>query len=212
MSTEKISVLIPTFNRALLLQRAIRSIQLQTHKNLDILIYDDGSTDSTDKIIEKMTKDDDRIFCFKTKNNKGVSHARNELMNRCKTRYAVLQDSDDVSNIYRIQLLCAKIIELGVPVVNSCFTSLPSHEFLEWRTQPNFVNEKWRWANRGGGATVMFELDKAFEFDEKMEKAEDTDWRDRMNSYYGREFLIKKILYYVNFSSNDRLSARRRRR
>ena len=211
MHNEKISVLIPTYNRAVLLQRSIRSIQFQTHKNLDILVYDDGSTDNTNKIIEKMMENDNRIYYFRAKNNEGVSHARNELMAMCKTKYAVLQDSDDISNIYRIQLLYTKIIELGIPVVNSCFTSLPSHEFLEWRLQPNYVSEKWKWANRGGGATVMFQLDKAFEFDEKLVKGEDTNWRDRMNDYYGREFLIKKILYFVNFSSNDRLSARRRR-
>jgi len=77
-----ISVIIPTYNRAHLITRAINSVLTQTYQKFELLIIDDGSTDDTESIVKSFR--DPRIFYFKEKENKGVLSALNrgfELIN-----------------------------------------------------------------------------------------------------------------------------------
>ena len=88
----KVSILIPIYNREKYLRRCLNSVVNQTHKDIDILIWNDGSTDDSEKIIKSY--DDDRIKLLNSP-HKGVAHARNRLLENCETEYAVWVDSDD---------------------------------------------------------------------------------------------------------------------
>ena len=90
----KISVIIPTFNRAHLILNSINSVLNQTLKNLEVIIVDDGSTDNTKKIIESI--DDKRIKYIKLLNRTGGSNARNVGIKNAKGNYIAFQDSDDI--------------------------------------------------------------------------------------------------------------------
>ena len=68
-----ISVIIPVYNRCILIERAIKSVLVQTLPPDEIIVIDDGSTDGTDKIIKNSYPD---IILLKQK-NRGVSSARN---------------------------------------------------------------------------------------------------------------------------------------
>ena len=57
MQEKKISIIIPTFNRAWCIQNAIRSVKQQDYKNWELWIIDDGSTDKTKKIVKKHLND-----------------------------------------------------------------------------------------------------------------------------------------------------------
>jgi len=57
----KVSIIIPTYNRADLVSRAIQSVINQTYKDWELLIVDDGSTDNTKQIVEEFIKKDSRI-------------------------------------------------------------------------------------------------------------------------------------------------------
>ena len=70
---EKISVLIPVFNREKYLYESIMSIINQTYQELDIIIYDDGSTDGSVNIIKKLIEKDNRITLIENKKNRGVN-------------------------------------------------------------------------------------------------------------------------------------------
>ena len=94
---DEITVLIPTYNREEYILQCLDSIKKQTHEKLQIIIYDDGSTDNTVSLASTY-KD---IKVIEAPHN-GVSFARNRLMELCATRYAAWQDSDDISNIHRI--------------------------------------------------------------------------------------------------------------
>jgi len=90
----KISVIIPTYNRKNLIENAITSVLNQTYKNLEVLIIDDGSTDNTKEIIDKFS--DKRVKYIKLKENLGSSNARNIGIKMATGKYISFQDSDDI--------------------------------------------------------------------------------------------------------------------
>ncbi len=61
MNEKKISVIVPVYNSIDCLERCVRSICAQTWFRMEILLVDDGSTDGTDRLCEKLAADDDRI-------------------------------------------------------------------------------------------------------------------------------------------------------
>ncbi|EJK6792270.1 glycosyltransferase family 2 protein, partial [Campylobacter jejuni] len=66
----KLSVIVPTFNRQVLLEKAIKSIQNQDFKDLEIIVSDDNSSDDTKSVVQNLQKDDDRIKYFLNQNYK----------------------------------------------------------------------------------------------------------------------------------------------
>jgi glycosyltransferase involved in cell wall biosynthesis len=72
----KFCIITPTYNRADLIERAIKSILNQSYQNFEMIIVDDGSTDNTEKIISKHLEDK-RIRYVKATQNGGVNKARN---------------------------------------------------------------------------------------------------------------------------------------
>jgi len=87
-----ISIVIPTYNRADRLREAIQSVVDQTFSDWELIIVDDGSTDSTEKVVGSF--DDDRIYCFRQE-NKGVSAARNLGILAARGDLVAFLDSDD---------------------------------------------------------------------------------------------------------------------
>ena len=90
-----VSVVIPTYNRAHCLSRAIDSVLAQTHDNLEIVVVDDGSRDETRDVIQERYGHEKRVKYFYQKNT-GVSGARNHGMAESQGDFVALLDSDDV--------------------------------------------------------------------------------------------------------------------
>ena len=97
-----ISVIIPTYNRAKELKRAVESVLNQDYTNFDLWIIDDGSTDETSKLIEhfqislsKEVKDFKPIIHYIKTANQGVSAARNVGIKHSKSDWCAFLDSDD---------------------------------------------------------------------------------------------------------------------
>jgi hypothetical protein len=88
-----VSVILPTFNRAATLPRAIMSVLDQSYRNLELLIVDDGSRDNTAEIIGKI--DDPRIRYIPLELNGGASSARNVGLRLARGHFIAFQDSDD---------------------------------------------------------------------------------------------------------------------
>ncbi|MFW6015819.1 MAG: glycosyltransferase family 2 protein [bacterium] len=94
--TPKVSVIITTYNRYKLLDRAINSVLLQTYRNMEIVIVDDNSSDNTESIIKKYMEKDNRINFIKHKENMGLSAARNTgFKNSIGELIAYLDDDDE---------------------------------------------------------------------------------------------------------------------
>jgi glycosyltransferase involved in cell wall biosynthesis len=88
---ESIAVVIPTFNRAELIGRAIESVLAQRRQPDEVIVVDDGSTDHTQEVVEHYA----RHVTFEQKPNGGVSSARNVGVRRSATDFVAFLDSDD---------------------------------------------------------------------------------------------------------------------
>ena len=93
---ELVSIITPTYNSAKFIEETIQSVQSQTYSNWEMIIVDDGSTDTTVKIIEGIIKQDDRIQFHKLENNSGPAVARNTAIGKAKGEYLTFIDADDI--------------------------------------------------------------------------------------------------------------------
>lgn len=93
-NVSKVGIIIPTYNVEQYIFRGIESCINQTYLNIEIIIVDDGSTDSTYEIAKSYARQDDRIVTYKQKNF-GVSSARNKALEICTSDYVIFLDSDD---------------------------------------------------------------------------------------------------------------------
>jgi len=100
----KISVIMPVFNTEQFLEEAIESILKQNFKDFEFIIIDDFSTDNSFNICEKYAKKDARIKLYRNKKNMWISFTRNKLIQFSNTNYIASQDSDDISELNRLEL------------------------------------------------------------------------------------------------------------
>jgi len=89
----KVSVVIPTYNRADLIDKAIKSVLKQTYQHYEIIVIDDGSTDNTEKVVKDLHHS--QIHYIKHNDNRGVSAARNTGIKKSRGEYIAFLDSDD---------------------------------------------------------------------------------------------------------------------
>jgi len=90
----EISVIIPLYNKAPYIKRAIDSIKNQTHPASEIIIVDDGSTDSSNRVVSAIAKENSNIKLF-TQKNMGASVARNRGVELATSDYVAFLDADD---------------------------------------------------------------------------------------------------------------------
>ena len=89
-----VTIIIPVYNVEKYLDECIQSVINQTYKNLEILLVDDGSTDSSPDICSKYSMQDNRIRII-TKKNGGIASARNKGIEKASGEYVYFLDSDD---------------------------------------------------------------------------------------------------------------------
>ncbi|MBX7149342.1 glycosyltransferase [bacterium] len=87
-----VSVIIPTYNRLVVLKRAIESVLCQTHRDFELIIVDDGSTDGTVEFLR--TIEDERLRVISI-SHAGVSAARNKGITNSRSELVAFLDSDD---------------------------------------------------------------------------------------------------------------------
>ena len=95
MNFPKVSVVVTTFNRAHLLERAVRSVFGQSYSNFDIHIVDDASGDETQQVTEAMLADRDDAHYHRHDHHKGLAVARNTGISQSDGQYIAFLDDDD---------------------------------------------------------------------------------------------------------------------
>jgi glycosyltransferase involved in cell wall biosynthesis len=187
----KVSVVIPTYNRAKFIGEAIHSVLAQTFSDFELIVVDDGSTDDTAAII-KTIHDDRLIYIYQV--NQGRSNARNHALRIAKGCYITFLDSDDLYLPDKLKLqvdylesnprtgmiytsaLC--IDESGAPLPDKYEATVSGHTYKDIAfftpvtiTLPTVMARREVFDTVGG-------------FDEEMHRFEDTDmWRRISKSY-----------------------------
>lgn len=90
-----VTVYMPTHNRVELLQRAVESVLTQTYENIELIIVDDKSTDSTPEYLEAISKKDPRVRFFRNEENSGACVSRNKAIFAAKGEFITGLDDDD---------------------------------------------------------------------------------------------------------------------
>ncbi|MGO0051689.1 glycosyltransferase family 2 protein [Streptococcus suis] len=113
----KISVIVPVYNADKYLRRCIESVIMQTYKNWELILVDDGSTDSSAVIIDEVAKEDNRIIAIH-QINAGAGEARNAGISSATGEYVVFLDSDDYIDKDYFSLLLPKASENDVVFID----------------------------------------------------------------------------------------------
>lgn len=94
-SQNRISIIVPVYNVEKYIEECITSLLQQDYLNFEIIAVNDGSTDSSLKILERLSSEDSRLKVF-SKVNEGVSSARNYALEKVSGEYVLFIDSDDL--------------------------------------------------------------------------------------------------------------------
>ena len=103
-----ISIIVPVYNTENYLYRCVDSVLDQTYKNIEVILVDDGSTDSSPQICDEYAKKDKRVVVVH-KQNGGLSSARNAGLDIAKGEYIGFVDSDDFIEPYMYEDLISAI-------------------------------------------------------------------------------------------------------
>jgi len=105
--TPLVSVVIPTYNHAHFLGRAIQSVLDQTYKNWEAIVIDNHSTDNTDEVLRKFT--DERIRALKIHNNGVIAASRNMGIQAARGEWIAFLDSDDWWKSQKLEVCLRKV-------------------------------------------------------------------------------------------------------
>lgn len=140
MEKYKVSIIVPIYNAERYLDKCIKSIVGQTHKNLEIILVNDGSTDGSLDICKKYVDNDERILLI-NKENGGVSSARNKGLENITGDYIGFVDSDDYISSDMYQKLLSAILENEADISECGYfkIELDDNTIIKHSLQPNVI-------------------------------------------------------------------------
>lgn len=137
---QKVSVIIPTYNRARFLPDAVNSVLKQDYKNTEIIVVDDGSEDNTKEVIRSLQDGHPQILYFQNERSKGPSGARNTGLLKATGDFIAFLDSDDVWLEHHL----AEGMEIfsEYPEIDVLFGNFSVYEHKNKRFLYNFFDQK----------------------------------------------------------------------
>ena len=102
----KVSVIVPTFDRVAVLREAVESVLAQTHRDLEVVVVDDGSTDATPELVAAFAAGDARVR-YERQANAGAAAARNTGLAAASGDFVAFLDSDDSWVPWHLSLMLA---------------------------------------------------------------------------------------------------------
>lgn len=197
-----VSVIIPTYNRAHLVGRAIRSVLDQTYQDFELIVVDDGSTDNTYEMVKGFN--DPRIRYIRHEQNKGSAAARNTGINATQGKYMAFQDSDDewLPEKLEKQMRIFEKAPAQVGVVYTGFYLIKGDR--KWYvpdanikiTEGNIYKELLKRNFVGTPAVVLRKVcfEKVGMFEERLPSLEDWELFIRISKYYEFVFIDEPLL------------------
>lgn len=129
MNNSLVSVIIPAYNVELYIEKCVLSIISQTHYNVEIIVINDGSTDNTKEIVERLALVDKRIKLV-NRVNSGVSSSRNHGLEIAKGDWIVFVDGDDYLSEDYVEYMLDVVNSTGAEycISTDCFTSVRDNQ------------------------------------------------------------------------------------
>jgi glycosyltransferase involved in cell wall biosynthesis len=210
-----VSVVIPTYNRATLLYRSVNSILIQTIKDFELIIVDDGSTDNTGRVVKSFNDKRIRYICYNE--NKGACAARNIGIKNSRGKFIAFQDSDDewLPEKLQKQLDCFnKTPEIGVAYCT--FWKIKGDKQIIAPSNKENINGnifyqilKEQFITTQSILVKRECFSKAGYFDESLPRLQDWELLIRLSKYYDFAFVDEPLLrtyYSVDSISADDMS------
>lgn len=128
----KVSVIIPAYNAELYLEQCVNSILNQTYSNIEVIIINDGSSDATGEVADKLRNNDSRVIVLH-KPNRGVSASRNDGLQKSTGDYIVFVDADDfLSEDYiDYMLMLVKATSSDFCLSKNCYTKINEQQIAD---------------------------------------------------------------------------------
>lgn len=205
-----VSVIIPTYNRAHLIRKSLESVLNQTFDDFEIIVFDDGSTDDTEKVVKQFT--DERIRCLRHEQNRGAAAARNTGIRAARGDYIAFLDSDDEWLPHKLAKQLTALQSAPASVGASCTAS---YHIFGQRVKKHVPVLSGTWlrtllwgCDLNPGATLLVSrrvLDDVGLLDETLPRYEDWDWLIRCVKKYDLLLLEQPLarVYRRFYSSAD---------
>ena len=150
----KISVIIPSYNRAAMVQSAIESVLAQTFSDLEVIVVDDESSDGTGQILGEIFGDRIRYY---SQANQGVSVARNKGIAEARGHWIAFLDQDDLWEKDKLEYQLKALERFG-PRCSACYTDTRLYNHPETRTLFQLAEESYRHEGMMGVNTDVLRL------------------------------------------------------
>ncbi|WP_052050949.1 glycosyltransferase family 2 protein [Leptolyngbya sp. KIOST-1] len=134
-----ISVVIPTFNRAYFLNKAIQSVLAQSYKNYEIIVVDDNSSDQTEEVVGQVKYPN--FFYKKHSKNMGGGAARNSGIDMAKGDFIAFLDSDDIWLPKKLEIQIGKILKSKKPLETLSYTQRSMQNTFSGHIMPVFSKD-----------------------------------------------------------------------
>lgn len=210
-----ISVIIPVYNGELYIERCLLSVINQTYPNLELIVINDGSNDSTFNILSQYTKKHENIILASHKKNRGVSHARNHGLSLARGDYISFVDSDDMllNTFYDEMLLNMQDMQSDIVQCGRIEIRHTKNGLIENKVASNklkFIQKHEDHYVKFGGVFVWDKLFKRdiiekfnLRFDENIKFAEDFLFLFNYKMHTSKMSFVHKYLYYYTENRND---------
>ncbi len=216
-----ISVIIPIYNAETFLEETIVSVLNQTYDNIELILVNHASTDSSQSIIEKYAKKDNRIIMLNLDVNKGgPAYPRNEGIKVARGNYIAFVDSDDVWIKNKLEFQLKVIIEKNIDIVHTGAFLIDSKSTVIGKVKNQKIRNIFKYFledkhiilldNFININSVLMKVDKnhLFKYDKNYSAVEDWDyWIDSLlqnkKSYYMPQLLMKYRIHDNAFSQRS---------
>lgn len=208
-ASPRVSVVIPTYNRASLLPRAIESVLSQTFQDFEIIIVDDASTDDTGRVVEALPGA--RVRYVRLPERGGASHARNVGIREARGEWVAFLDSDDEWLPEKLEAQLRRADDDPSVAVVQCW-SLWEAKGVRLPVQPEhlprdggFEGILRHWQRVAVTAFIIRRdaLSAVGGFDESMDVAEDWDLQFRLDQASFRFAAVEQMLQVYYYQHSD---------
>ena len=114
-----VSIVIPAYNRVKTIARAVESGLAQSLRDIEVIVVDDGSTDTTSEVVGVLNATDARVRCIRQSGNCGAQAARNTGIRAARGEWITFLDSDDMYLSHSVEVRLTEAVVQGVKVIHS---------------------------------------------------------------------------------------------